>query len=126
MKDLSIRLNNLTVLYVEDEDVIRLNVESCLKFLFKNTIVASNGQEGLHKFLEEDIDLIITDLNMPMKNGISMIKDIKKISPYLPIIVTTACTSEVTDEVKDLGIETFVLKPFDIKELISKVYDLSA
>lgn len=120
------KLKDLRVLYVEDEDMIRDNVQTCLDFIFKDTIVARDGEEGLQKFLNEKVDLIITDLNMPIKNGISMIRDIKKIAPMLPIIITTACTKEITDEARDLGVKNFISKPFDIKELIEDIYTLTA
>ena len=67
------------ILYVEDDSIIRINVEKCLGHIF-NVISATDGKEGLLSFLSNDIDLIITDLKMPNKNGLIMLKDIEKIS----------------------------------------------
>lgn len=106
-----------TVLYVEDETIVRNNVETCLKYMF-NVVIAKNGQEGLDKFTAQNIDLIITDINMPKKDGISMIRDIKKINPSVPCIVTSAIDKEVIEKIKSLGICKCISKPFDVKVLL--------
>ncbi len=110
---------DFTILYVEDEFSIRSSVESCLKYIF-NVISAKNGEDGLEKFKTKNIDLIITDINMPIKNGISMMKDIKKISPNMPFIVTSAYADEENiEKVTKLGVYSYLLKPFDVRELVT-------
>ena len=108
----------LNILYVEDESVIRRNVQICLDHIF-NVIVAENGEEGLISFHKNNIDLIITDINMPIKNGICMIEEIKKINPNIPCIVTTAYELDVINSLlSSVDFCKYLKKPFDVKDLL--------
>lgn len=118
MKDTSKKFEDYTILYVEDEQVIRSNVQTCLNYLF-TVVIAENGQEGVKKFQEEKIDLVITDINMPKKDGISMLRDIKKLSPETPCIVTSAFDMELIEKIKSLALFKCLSKPFDIKDLLN-------
>jgi YesN/AraC family two-component response regulator len=121
----------IKVLYVEDEEMIREQIQMVLEDEVDQVYSASNGHEGLEMFREhkDDIDIIITDIQMPKLNGIEMVKEIKKISPSKPIIITTAFTeSEYLVEAIKLGVEKFLQKPVDLNELIdaiSKSYMMS-
>lgn len=120
MKDTVEKKQNLTVLYVEDEIAIRNNVEICLRYVF-NVVVAQNGKEGLEKFNTHEIDLIVTDINMPIKNGLAMIEEIKRVSPHTPCVVTSAFDHELLGSLQTMGVEKFIAKPFDINELINSI-----
>ncbi len=109
---------NFTVLYVEDEKVIRTNVESCLSYIF-NVVVAKNGKEGLELFKDNNIDLIITDINMPLKNGIEMLEDIKNENPNVPCIITSAFDMEAMDKIDSKVSCQYMLKPFDVRDLLN-------
>lgn len=114
-------LKNITILYAEDEASLREITLNILKGFTKKQFVAENGQEGLDLFkeYEEEIDLIITDVNMPLMNGLEMIKEIKKINPNIPIIVATAFSNtEYLLEAIDIGVDKYVLKPIDMKKLL--------
>lgn len=115
---------NITILYVEDEDQIRSVVQSVATRLFKKFLTASNGQDGLDIFKEnkDSIDLIITDINMPKLNGIDMAYAIKEINPDIPIIITTAHNEkDFLHEAIKIGVSAFVLKPMDMKILITTI-----
>ncbi|QKF81409.1 response regulator [Halarcobacter ebronensis] len=116
-------LKKYTLLYVEDEETIRTNVVSCLEYIF-NVVVAKDGKEGVEKFNSSEIDLIITDLNMPNKDGLSMLKEIKEISPLIPTIVTSAYDEEVKDNLQSLGITKLLKKPFNVKDLIANSIEM--
>ena len=114
-------LKNITVLYVEDEKDLREVTSSMLESFTKNQYIATNGQEGYELFLkhDSDIDLIISDINMPILNGLEMIKKIKDINKNVPIIVTTAFSNkEYLLEAIDIGVDKYVLKPIDIAKLL--------
>jgi len=111
-------LKKYTILYVEDETFIRSNVEDCLKYFF-NVIVAKDGKDGLKRFVNDKIDLIITDINMPNKNGLEMLNDIKSINPSIPCIVTSAYDINIVNKAKNLGACHYITKPFDIKDLLN-------
>jgi len=70
MKDIIKDTKDMKLLYVEDNKDTRESTLLVLQNLFDNIFVAKNGQEGLELFEENsDIDIVITDINMPVKNG---------------------------------------------------------
>jgi diguanylate cyclase (GGDEF)-like protein len=114
-------LKNITILYAEDEAALREITLNILRGFTKKQFVAQNGSEGLELFKqnESEIDLIITDVNMPIMNGLEMIREIKGINPNIPIIVATAFSNtEYLLEAIDIGVDKYVLKPIDMKKLL--------
>jgi signal transduction histidine kinase/ligand-binding sensor domain-containing protein/AraC-like DNA-binding protein len=111
------------VLIVEDNDELRKYLALELKNQF-HVIEAVNGQQGLEMALEMTPDLIISDILMPIKNGIELCKDIKKNlqTSHIPFVLLTAKTT-VEDQI--IGIETgadvYITKPFSIRFLMVQV-----
>lgn len=117
-------LNNITLLYVEDEDSVRDITVDYFSSLFKEIISAKDGKEGLELFEKnkEKINIIVTDINMPRLNGIDMIKQIRRIDPNISIIITTAFNeNRFLQDAISLGVRDFVLKPIDLKLLIESI-----
>jgi len=115
------RLKDITVLYCEDEQYLRDVTKGILETFTKKQFIAEDGAIGLEIFkkYEDEIDLIITDVNMPNMNGLDMTKEIKAINPNIPIVVATAFSnSEYLLEAIDLGVDKYVLKPINIKKLL--------
>src|SRR5574344_567668 len=115
------RLKNVNVLYAEDEKELRDITSEFLKSFTKTQYVASNGEEGFNLFLEhqDSIDLIITDINMPILSDMDMIKKIKEINTKIPIIIATAFSNkEYLLEAINIGVDKYVLKPIDISKLL--------
>ncbi len=117
-------LKTITILYVEDEDDIREFTSKILQNLTAKIYCASNGQEGLETYLEhqDKIDLIITDINMPKMNGLDMCAAIRKENKKVPIVVTTAYSSE--DFLKqsiEIGVNAYAMKPIDLYQLIESI-----
>jgi len=115
------RLKEITVLYCEDEANLRDVTGGILTSFTKKQFIAEDGQIGLEYFKanKDNIDLVITDVNMPNMSGLEMAKEIKAINPNIPIIVATAFSnSEYLLEAIDLGIDKYVLKPVNIKKLL--------
>ena len=113
-------LRNLKILYVEDDEMARDEIADFLEFEVGELKVASNGKEGLEIFNTFKPDIVITDINMPKMNGLEMAKEIKKISPKTPIIVTSAYSdSDYIIKAIEIGINKYVLKPIDIDELLA-------
>lgn len=109
----------LNVLYVEDDIQIRENYSKVFKEFFEHVDVAENGQIGLEKYKNFSYDLVITDINMPVMNGLEMIQHILDIDLEQSIIVTSAHDeSSYLLELIDLGIEKFLIKPIDFTRLI--------
>ncbi|HIP11376.1 MAG TPA: EAL domain-containing protein [Arcobacter sp.] len=117
-----VNLQDITVLYCEDEADLRNVTGDVIKQFTKQVFLAEDGQQGLELFKKHanKIDLIITDVNMPELNGLEMAKEIKAINHNIPIIVATAFSnSSYLLEAIELGIDKYVLKPIDIKKLFS-------
>lgn len=122
-------LKEQIVLFVEDEDLAREQLGKILTRLFKKVILAANGQEGFEKFKdsfnsEEKIDLIISDINMPILSGLEMVEKIRELDNIVPLIYTTA-RSETENIIKaiDLNVSSYILKPIDTAILIKKMSD---
>ncbi|ADD67772.1 response regulator receiver protein [Denitrovibrio acetiphilus DSM 12809] len=115
------KLGELTVLYVEDDDITREMAYRMLSKYFKVVHPASDGKEGLGKYREFRPDLIITDLSMPEMSGFEMIEKIREIDSETPIIVTTAYRSEA-ESIQ--GVSDIVYKPVNKKLLLQAVCEL--
>jgi two-component system response regulator AtoC len=101
------------VLVADDEMLLRDYIAELLKRRGLEVILAANGQEAIELFSKTPVDLVITDLKMPYKDGIEVLKSIKNISPTTPVIIATAHASvETAVEAMQLGAYNFVIKPF--------------
>ncbi len=110
---------DVTLLYVEDDLMTLEEISYVLKKYIKNLIVAKNGQEGLSLFKKHNPDMVITDINMPVMNGLEMSEKIFKINPNVPIAVTTAYSDgEYLIKAIELGIDKYILKPINLKEIL--------
>ena len=117
--------SELRVLYVEDDISIQASMVRYLKRFFPTVIYANNGLEGLEIFKNDTFDLIITDLSMPIMNGIDMIEKIKQTNPEQAILITTAHTQfEYMFQAIKLGVDGYVIKPFDFEQLNSELYKI--
>ena len=112
----------MKILYVEDEFEAREALSKYLKRRFGKIFTAEDGLAGLNLFQEQKPDLVIVDLYMPNMDGLEMIKEIKRISPEVFVIVTTAVDDvEVILKSVDIGINKYLLKPIDPVELTSAI-----
>ena len=110
----------LNVLYVEDNLEARSTTTETLGEFFTNIDTAIDGLDGLNKFNSKEFDLIISDINMPNMNGIEMVRNIRKVNQDIPIIIISAHSdSNYFIETIKLGIDGYILKPIEIKQLLS-------
>ena len=112
----------MKILYVEDESEAREALSKYLKRRFGKIFTAVDGLDGLNLFKEQKPDLVIVDLYMPNMDGLEMIKEIKKISPEVYVIITSA-VDDVAVILKsvDIGINKYLLKPIVPDELIGAI-----
>lgn len=110
-----------TVLVVEDETRIATLVADYLSAAGFNPIVAADGDEAVRQAWSEQPDLIVLDLGLPKRDGLDVIRDVRKQSE-VPIIILTARGDE-TDRIVglELGADDYVVKPFSPKELVARV-----
>lgn len=107
-----------SILYVEDDTSTQEEVARTLRRMFRVVHLGQNGAHGLTLFKQHSPTIVITDIQMPEKNGLDMAKEIKEISPQTPIIVTTAFNDELFFiKAIEAGIDAFLLKPIDKQKL---------
>lgn len=120
-------LKSLTILYVEDEEEIRNNINQVLCMLSNSVISAKDAKEALEYYKNNKIDIIISDINMPEISGIEFIKIIREENKYIPVILLTAHseTNLLLDATK-LKLSDYLLKPInltDLKGALNKALD---
>ncbi len=125
-KDIIEYTKNLSILFVEDDDELRINTAEILKNFFKKVDTACNGGEAIAIYLKSPSDIILTDIRMPKVNGVELIKHIYDINDKQAVIVLSAHDeSKYLLPLINLGIEQFVKKPIDFQELLGALLKTS-
>jgi two-component system chemotaxis response regulator CheY len=104
------------ILIVDDSSLIRSVASKAVKAVGHNPIIATNGEEGIQACQENKIDLIFSDVNMPVMNGMEMVSKIKENEEfrYIPVVMlTTESGDEIKSEGKALGVKAWMVKPFN-------------
>lgn len=112
---------SLRLLYVEDDIAIRQETTAILNDIFETVFDAVDGDDGLRLFKShrDEIDLVITDITMPKKNGIEMIEAIRDIAPDIPILVISAHTEfDYFIQTIESGVDGYLLKPLKLEHFI--------
>ncbi len=123
IKELKYLTKNLTLLYVEDEEDLRESVEIYLRKLFAEVVVCKDGQEGLDTYKGQTFDIIVSDIQMPKKNGLDMSKEIKEINRDQEIIITSAYNDvSYFLESIGIGINGYIIKPIDYAQMNLELY----
>ena len=124
-KDFFRYLKKLSLLYVEDDENTREELEYFLKNKVKKLYVAKNGQEGFDFFEKYQPDLIITDIQMPVMTGTKMIKLIKEKNKTIPIVIITAFNdTDYLFEAIKLNVTNYLTKPlnlFALSEVLANI-----
>jgi PAS domain S-box-containing protein len=113
------KLKSLRILYVEDDAETREELELLLKQRVADLYVASNGAEGFKLFQKYRPDVVITDIQMPVTNGLAMSADIKHLSQEQNIIILSAYNDvEYAFRAMSLGIQHYLTKPINLERLL--------
>ncbi len=124
---LTTKTNKMSLLYVEDNAMVREDTQTMLDIFFENMTVATNGVEGLEYYNNAKYDLIITDIRMPLMDGIAMISKIREYDQEIPIIIISAYDENYNlYNIKHLNIEAYITKPFVVDDLIKTIYKVSS
>ena len=110
-----------TLLVVEDDAAIRRGIVDLLGLSGYRALEAADGAAGVEIALSAEIDLILMDLLMPRMDGMTALKEIRRVRPGLPVIILTA-KGEEQDRVRGLreGADDYVVKPFSAAELLAR------
>lgn len=129
MESLNYLENNardITILYVDDEHELLEKTRQLLQKLFDVVDIAHNGQEGLELYQSKQHDLVITDIKMPVMDGVDMIRGIQKIKSDQPVIVTSAYDfSDNLHPFLEHDVNTFLPKPLVLKDLLDALASLA-
>lgn len=110
------------ILFVEDEEDLTLIVSDTLRGQGYDVITAADGIEGLEKFRTETADIVVADVMMPKMDGFTMAKEIRKLSPTVPLLFLTAkSTIDDIEEGFEIGANDYLKKPFELRELIVRI-----
>jgi CheY-like chemotaxis protein len=110
------------VLIVEDDDDLRMIMET--KFILKGfkTFVASNGRDAFEILSRSKVDLVLSDVRMPNGDGIELLELLRESNPELPIVIFVTGFSEITlSEAYQKGASAMFVKPFESEQLMKTV-----
>ncbi len=115
-------MNGRVILVIEDDLSIRRGMVDALRHASYAVREAGDGVTGAEMALAGDLDLVLLDLVMPGRDGIEVLRRIRREDPALPVIVVTARGAE-DDRVRglEMGADDYVVKPFSARELLARV-----
>lgn len=115
-------ISTLTVLYVEDDASIRESFAKILDRRFGNVLVAKDGIEGLALYKAQNPDVVITDIKMPVMDGLQMSRSIRDVDSEVYLIVVSAFSDkELLLKAIDIGVNGYLSKPVEKKELSAQI-----
>ena len=119
-------LKNLTVLLVEDDSDSKKIMHDVLSDNFEKVFTAQNGDEGLKKFKKYNPNMVITDVFMPISDGLDMTRYIKEISKDTPVIVLSAHSEKETLlKAIDVGVDKYLIKPIMADYLLKTIENVA-
>ena len=109
---------------MDDSTTFRKVLGHSLRYAGYEVVEAVDGQDALDKFRQEPVDLIISDLNMPVMDGIELVKQLRALpgQRFLPIIMlTTESQDSKKQEGKSVGASGWIVKPFQPEKLLEVI-----
>lgn len=108
-----------TILVVEDVDTNKIFFDAALRRTKAKTLWAKDGQEAIDMFRNNKIDLVLMDLQLPVMDGYTATREIKKINPDIPVIAQTAhVMSGEREKCMEVGCNDYLAKPIRLQILI--------
>ncbi len=110
------------ILTIEDDPAIRRGIVDALRFAGYGVLESGHGDQGLELATRSEFDLLLLDLVLPGRDGLEILREVRRLRPTLPVIILTA-RGEEADRVRGLrdGADDYVVKPFSVKELLARV-----
>jgi len=109
----------MTILFAEDEKIIRDQTADILKIFFADVFVATNGVEAFEIFTDTHPDMILCDIKMPLMDGVLLTQKIRSLRNNIPIIFLTSFSDQQTLlKAANAGIDGYILKPIELDTLL--------
>ncbi|RXJ69207.1 DNA-binding response regulator [Halarcobacter ebronensis] len=119
-------LKYLSILYVEDDDEVRINISNSIANMVKKVYTASNAVDALELYDKYKPDIIFTDIDMKGMNGLDFVKEIREEDSLTPIVVLTAFKTErFLMQAVSLHLESYIIKPISYKDLKEALFNCS-
>lgn len=111
-------LKEKTILFAEDDLITRTEVGDILEMLFAKVYIASDGEEAFALYEDEKPDIVLTDIKMPKKDGLSLIRRIRSKDYKTPaILMTSFAEQELLLNAANLSIDGYLVKPIELEHL---------
>lgn len=118
------------ILVAEDDRNLSRSMDTWLTLEGFQVITVYNGEEALNKLLNQNYDLLITDISMPKLNGIELINRIRQINAFIPIMVISGkLNHELIDDLRKMSVKYILpkpIKPVDFRNMIGQLFPASA
>ncbi len=119
-----------TILVIDDDDAIRDLLREALQLDNLTVVTAPNGKIGMESIRQSPVDIVITDMEMPERNGFEVITELRRDFSDVKIIAmsgsfTFANHADVLEEAKRLGANICLRKPFSISDVLAAVKEVS-
>ena len=126
LRNLIKHTKNLNILYVEDNLEVQTQTAKMLQSFFNNISIANNGKVALELFVNNDsYHILITDIKMPILDGLGFIESIRKINKKVPIIVLSAHDNkDYFLKTINAGIDGYILKPYTLGQITNTLTNI--
>lgn len=112
-------LKRLTLLFVENEPLIQQKVNEMLNLFFDRVLVADNGAMALDILETNVVDIVLSDIKMPIMDGLTFLKRLRLLNNQVPFILLSSLSDQNTLlDAANAGIDGYIVKPIDLEELI--------
>jgi len=126
LEDVLFYTKKLKVLYVEDDKSLLEEMKDVLEQFFLEVVIATDGEEGLKLYNDLSFDIVISDIQMPRMDGITLSKEIKQINKDQEIIIISAYNdSDKLLSLIQISISDFILKPMEFEQLLKVFYKVA-
>ena len=106
-------------MFVEDDAMTRIQISNTLKMIFKEVYCAKDGEEAFSIYEDESPDIILTDIQMPRKDGIKLTRQIRNIDYNIPIIILTSFDDKnILLSAANLAVDGYLVKPIEFTDLV--------
>ena len=113
------------VLVVEDDELIRGIFVDIIKSKGYSVFEATNGREALQILKEQPINIIVSDMKMPVMDGMQLLREVKSNYRDIPVVVITGFDNEFTEEqVLAAGADAYITKPFKVQDVSSTLQEV--